>query len=482
MELKSRVIKGFSWTAAEKIASGVFMIVVSIVVVNHIMPDDNMMVALLAAVVAILNTFVDSGFSQTLIRRLDAGDRDYSSVFFFNIIIAVGLYIVFSLFAPLLARIYNVPMLTTLAPVLFLLIPINSLCIIQQTILIKAFNFKRISTINFSSNIVGGIVAVALALAGTGAWALVGQRLATIIVKAAALWISSSWKPHIKDFSGKSIRSMYGFSSKLFVTDFINNTYNNIPTLFMGKLFQADLGCYNQAQKFKDLPVNASVLSVNSVTLPALANLSPEKYTLGLRQVTQMLFYIVCPIMVGLIATADDIFHLLIKSVWWPAIPLFQILCIAGIMTPVAMLFNNSMRARSNGNVIVEIEVLKKLIVTVILFITISISPTAIAWGQVGIAAVDLGMNLTANRKYSGYMWGQFIKDTLPMLAANILMLGAVVGIGIILPSACPVWLRLLTKIITGIVAYAAVSALFRLPSWKQTIEIVRNYFKSRKA
>lgn len=474
MELQSRVVKGFGWTAVEKLCSGAFLIAVALIVVNRIVPDDTMMVAILTAVVAILNTFVDSGFAQTLIRKLDADTKDFSSVFFFNISIAVGIYLLLLVATPPLARLYDIPMLTRLAPVLFLIIPVNALCIIQQTILTKEFNFKRISSVNFTSNLVGGAVAVSLAVAGTGAWALVGQRLAIVVSKAAMLWLSTKWRPRVNEFSKQSIGSMYRFSSKLFVTDFINNAYANIPTLFMGRLFQADLGYYNQAQKFKDMPVSATWNAVNSVTLPTLSNLSDKNYTSGLRKVTRMLCFALCPIMVGLIATAPDIFHLLIKEDWWPSIPLFQVLCIGGVMSPVALLFNNSMKARSNGNVIVAVEVLKKVAITLILIITIPISPMAIACGQVAVAAIDFGVNFSANRKYSGYKWKMLLGDLTPILLVNAVMFGAVVGVGYILPTLS-IWALLPLKIATGIIAYIAFSGIFRLAAWRQTLEILRS-------
>ncbi len=477
MELRSKVIRGFGWTVAEKIGSALFQIVVSIVVINRIVPDDKMVVAIVAAIIAVLNTFVDSGFSQTLIRRLDATERDFSSVFFFNMTIAVLLYAALTVLAGPIARLYDVPMLQTIAPVMFLLIPLNALCIIQQTILFRNFNFRRTSSVNLGANISGGVVAVGLAVAGMGVWALVGQRLTTLVVKAAVLWFSTGWRPRLREFSTRSIAGMYRFSSKLFATDLINNTFNNLPTLFMGKLFQSDLGFYNQAQQLKDTPVVAITNTVNSVGLPALSNLADSKYTDGLRKLTQMLSFVVFPVIVGLVATADDIFTLLIKPVWHPAVPLFRILCLMGLFSPLAVLFNNSMKARSNGTVIVRVEVIKKIFVTAILAVTIPLGAEVIAWGQVGVALFDVCINFGANRRYSGYRWSALLCDVLPVVALCGVMYAAVWGVDLWLTD-CGVGARLALKIVVGIVTYVVGAWALRLPQWTEVVTTLRGVRK----
>ena len=473
MELRTKVIRGFGWTVAEKIGSALFQIVVSIVVINRIVPDDTMMVAIIAAIIAVLNTFVDSGFSQTLIRRLDSTERDFSSVFFFNMGVALALYGVLVALSPYIARLYDVPMLAHIGPVMFLLIPLNALCIIQQTILFKKFNFRRTSSVNLGANIAGGVVAMGLAVAGAGVWALVGQRLITLCVKAVVLWFSTGWRPRVCEFSGDSIRGMYRFSCKLFATDLINNTYNNLPTLFMGKLFQGDLGFYNQAQKLKDTPVVALTNTVNSVGLPALSNLSDEKYTEGVRKLTQMLTFAIFPVMTGLIATAADIFGLLIKPIWHPAVPLFEILCLMGLFSPLAVLFNNSMKARSNGSVIVRIEIIKKIFVTVILAVTIPLGATVIAWGQVAVALFDMCINFGANQRYSGYRWRALAADILPVVLLCGVMYASVWGVGVAMAD-CGVGVRLGVEIITGISAYVVGAWVFRLPQWREVIKTLR--------
>ncbi|MBP3426046.1 MAG: lipopolysaccharide biosynthesis protein [Rikenellaceae bacterium] len=472
MQLQTKVIRGFGWTAAEKIGSALFQIVVSIVVINRIVPDDTMMVAIIAAIIAVLNTFVDSGFSQTLIRRLDATERDFSSVFFFNMAVAVALYVALVACSGAIARLYGVEMLKNIGPVMFLLIPLNALCIIQQTILFKEFKFRRTSSINLGANISGGVAAVCLAVAGAGVWALVGQRLTTLVVKAVVLWFSTGWRPRIGEFSWKIIAGMYRFSSKLFATDLINNTYNNLPTLFMGKLFQGDLGFYNQAQKLKDTPVVALTNTVNSVGLPALSNLTDEKYTDGLRKLTQMLSFAIFPVMTGLIATADDIFALLIKPIWHPAVPLFKVLCLMGLFSPLAVLFNNSMKARSNGNVIVRIEVIKKIVVTLILAATIPLGAKVIAWGQVAVALFDMCINFGANQRYSGYRWSALAGDILPVAALCGGMFAAVEGVDLMLCDI-GVGIRLTAKIATGIAVYAAGAWACQLRQWQELLGVI---------
>ena len=151
MELKGRVVKGFTWVAAEKTVSALLQLGVSLVLLNLLLPEDYATIAIVVSIIAILNTFVDSGFSQTLIRKTDAGSEDLNAVFYFNIAVAVIIYVVFALLSGPLARLYSDPRISTLGPVLFLLVPLYASGIIQQTVLSKRIDFKKLSKITFVS-------------------------------------------------------------------------------------------------------------------------------------------------------------------------------------------------------------------------------------------------------------------------------------------------------------------------------------------
>lgn len=196
------------------------------------------------------------------------------------------------------------------APVLFLLLPLNALCVIQNTIFTRQFRFALISKVVFISTLAGGLVAVAMALAGCGVWSLVGQRVTAMGTKAALFWALSDWRPRAL-YDGGALRRMAPYSTRLLATDLIASVYNNISQLFVGRMYSADtLAYFNQAQKLKELPVTGTVQSVQNVTFPALAKIAEDgpKFAESYRQMVLVVTFVMFPAMAGLNAVAHDFF------------------------------------------------------------------------------------------------------------------------------------------------------------------------------
>lgn len=477
-QLTNNVTSGVAWSVAEKIGSALLQAVVSIVVANAIMPMDMGIMAVLTVFTTLAQVVVDSGFSQTLIRKAAPTAEEYRAVFRFNILSSLILYALLSIVSPAIARYYGWPLLATVAPVLFLLLPLNALCVIQNTIMVREFRFAQLSTITFASSLISGIIAIVMALTGFGIWSLVGQRVSMMAAKAAMLWWKSNWRPRSAT-KASSLREMAPYSLRLMTTDIINALYNNIAQLFIGNIYSGSvLGYFNQAQKLKDMPVNSTMQSVQSVTFPALSKIGDNdvKFTESYRRVVMLTAFIMFPIMAGLIATAEDIYTLLLKPRWHPAIPYFRILCIVGFFYPIAVVAYNILKVKSNGRIILRLEIIKKLIMTVILIITIPRSVTAIAWGLVVAATIEMVLNFASTLRYTTFSATRFIRTILPIAAITAAMYGIIMVEAYYIAS-WHVALRLIIKILTGIAAYASLAYISRSEAYAEALSIVKGFF-----
>lgn len=481
-QLTNNVTSGVAWSVAEKIGSALLQAVVSIVVANAIMPMDMGIMAVLTVFTTLAQVVVDSGFSQTLIRKAAPTAEEYRAVFRFNILSSLILYALLSIASPAIARYYGWPLLATVAPALFLLLPLNALCVIQNTIMVREFRFAQLSTITFASSLISGIIAITMALTGFGIWSLVGQRVSMMAAKAAMLWWKSSWRPRSAQ-KPASLREMAPYSLRLMTTDIINSLYNNVAQLFIGNIYSGSvLGYFNQAQKLKDMPVNSTMQSVQSVTFPALSKIGENevKFSEGYRRVVMLTAFIMFPIMAGLIATAEDIYTLLLKPRWHPAIPYFRILCVAGFFYPIAVVAYNILKVKSNGSIILRLEIVKKLIMTVILIVTIPRSVTAIAWGLVVAAAIEMTLNFLSTLRYTTFSVLRFAQTMLPVVIITALMY-ALIMVEANYIASWHVVLRLIVKIITGIVAYASLAYITRSEAFNEALSIVKGLFNKGK-
>ena len=481
-QLTNNVTSGVAWSVAEKIGSALLQAVVSIVVANAIMPMDMGIMAVLTVFTTLAQVVVDSGFSQTLIRKAAPTAEEYRAVFRFNILSSLILYALLSIASPAIARYYGWPLLATVAPILFLLLPLNALCVIQNTIMVREFRFAQLSTITFASSLISGIIAITMALTGFGIWSLVGQRVSMMAAKAAMLWWKSNWRPRSAQ-RASSLREMAPYSLRLMTTDIINSLYNNVAQLFIGNIYSGSvLGYFNQAQKLKDMPVNSTMQSVQSVTFPALSKIGDNdvKFSEGYRRVVMLTAFVMFPIMAGLIATAEDIYTLLLKPRWHPAIPYFRILCIAGFFYPIAVVAYNILKVKSNGSIILRLEIVKKLIMTVILVVTIPRSVTAIAWGLVVAAAVEMTLNFVSTLRYTTFSVLQFMRTMLPIIVITTLMY-ALIMVEANYIASWHVALRLIVKILTGIVAYTSLAYIARSEAFNEAIYIVKGLLNKGK-
>lgn len=471
-ELKNKVAAGVAWNIAEKVGSMLLQMVVSLIVLNRLMPEDVGVMAILTFFTSIALAVVDSGFSQTLIRKNNPTNEDFGSVFAFNMAMSAALYALLTAVAPWVARYYSMPVIADIAPVLFLLLPVHALCVIQNTLFTKEFRFGVLSRVTFVSSLAGGITAVVMALAGCGVWSLVFQRLAAAAVKSAILWAMNT-RPPIRSFSAAALREMSPFSLRLLGTDLISSVYNNIAQMFIGKIYSGEvLGYFNQAQKFKDLPVTSTLQSVQSVTYPALSAIgdNPAKFAESYRQVLMTVAFMMFPMMAGLAAVSEDLF-LLLGPQWMPTVPYLRILCLTGFFAPLSAIALNILKVHGDGRAIITLEVVKKLIMTVILIATVWRGVTAVAWGLVAVAVSEFAINLPASLRRTSLTLRQVVRTLLPVALVTAAMYAAVVLAGN-LSGELPTAARLAVKILTGVAAYIVLSLGFRLESAREVKSI----------
>lgn len=480
--MEHKVVSGVVWSFAEKFLTMLVQMVVSIIVARRLMPEDFGVMAILTFFTSVALTIVDSGFSQTLIRKREPSDSDYRSVFLFNVVVALLLYFVLWALAAPIARFYGHSVIRDVAPVLFLLLPINSLCVVQTVMFTREFRFKLLSNIVFFASLVSGVVAVAMAVAGCGIWALVAQRLLQMGIKAVAFWLIRRWRVR-GGVSLSALREMAPFSLRLLATDLIASIYNNVAQLFVGKIYStASLGYYSQAQKLKDLAVISTVQSVQGVTYPALSKLSAdeEKFSAGYERIVRLLSFVLFPAMLGLVAISSDMFMLLLGERWMPTVPYFRILALSGMVYPLAMVGYNVLKIKSDGRVVVRLEVVKRVVMTLVLCVTIPTGIEAVAWGMTAMAFVEFLLNSGFALRLMSFGVVRLAKALLPSL---LLSLVVYFGLEIVNPHLAhlSVALRLTADIALAVVSYIALAWALRLRAFHEVIDLIKGLiFKSK--
>ena len=450
--------------------------VVSIIVARQLMPEDFGIMAILTFFTSVALAIVDSGFSQTLIRKQNPSDEEYKSVLIFNVVVSLILYLLLLLFAPYIANYYGHSVISDVAPVLFLVLPINSLCVVQTVMFTKEFRFALLSKIVFAASLISGVVAVVMAIMGCGIWSLVAQRLLMMGIKAIAFWAIRRWHTDAR-FSISAIRAMMPFGMRLLATDLIAAIYNNVAQLFIGKMHSTTmLGYYSQAQKLKDLPVTSAVQAVQGVTYPALSELSDDekRFGDGYERIVRMLGFVAFPVMLGFVAIAEDMFMFLLGEKWMPTVPYFEVLALSGLCYPLAVVAYNVLKVRSDGRIIVRLEVVKRVVMTVVLCYAIPRGVMAVAWGMTLMAGVEFLLNTSVAVRLAKIGAMRLVRALLPSLIISVAMYFA---IDLMIPHIIElgVALRLVCEILVGGVVYLLLAHILRLKALREGVQLLRS-------
>lgn len=459
---------------AEKFGSMLLTMAVRFVILRLLTREILGFMSIPSAVVTVLLVIVDGGFSQSLVRHRNPGPYDYKSVFLFNLLVATALYLLLVGTMPFVARWYDMPEIARITPVFFLLLPLNALCTVQNAIFTRQFRFELLSKVTFFSSLVGGLAAIALALAGWGIWSLVAERVLAAAVRAALLWWLSEWRP--RGACGIApIREMAPFGYSLMATDLISNFYGKIPQFFLGKLYSpATLGSFDQAVKLKDMPATTGMQAIQNVTFPALAKIRDDapKFAESYRQVVMVVAYVMFPLMLGMSAVAHDMFAVLLGREWMPTVPYFEVVCLSGIFYTVGLVASNVLKAQCRGPLIVRLEIVKKILMTVVFAVTIPHSVMAVVWGLVVIAACEMAVNFGAARRFTTLSIRRILVTLLPVALVSAAMYAAVRATALWLPGNDI--LRLLAEVSVGVLVYVGLSWGCRLEAFREVCAIVK--------
>ena len=459
---------------AEKFGSMLLTMAVRFVILRLLTREILGFMSIPSAVVTVLLVIVDGGFSQSLVRHRNPGPYDYKSVFIFNLLVATALYLLLVGTMPFVARWYDMPEVARITPVFFLLLPLNALCTVQNAIFTRQFRFELLSKVTFFSSLVGGLAAIALALAGWGIWSLVAERVLAAAVRAALLWWLSEWRP--RGACGIApIREMAPFGYSLMATDLISNFYGKIPQFFLGKLYSpATLGSFDQAVKIKDMPATTGMQAIQNVTFSALAKIRDDapKFAESYRQVVMVVAYVMFPLMLGMSAVSHDMFAVLLGREWMPTVPYFEVVCLSGIFYTVGLVASNVLKAQCRGPLIVRLEIIKKILMTVVFAVTIPHSVMAVVWGLVVIAACEMAVNFGAARRFTTLSIRRILVTLLPVALVSAAMYAAVRATALWLPGNDI--LRLLAEVSVGVLVYVGLSWGCRLEAFREVCAIVK--------
>jgi O-antigen/teichoic acid export membrane protein len=432
MSLKQKTVSGLFWSFVDNSAKLGITFVVNIILARLLTPREFGLIGLTTVFVAVSQSIIDSGFKQALIRKQNCTQVDFSTVFYFNLLVSVGLYLLLSLGSGLIARFFAEPQLAAIIPVLGLLLISNGLAIVQQAQLTKEINFKLQTRISIIAAFVSGAVGISMALAGYGVWSLVATTLSRSIVEGVLLWLWNGWRPALI-FSSDSFKEMFSFGSKLMAGGLLNTIYQNIYVLIIGRYFSAaELGYYTRADEFKRFPSQNLSSIVQRVSYPVLSVIQDDipKLLAAYRRLIKSTMLIAFVLMLGLAAVAEPVMLGLLGEQWRPSIVYLQLLCLVGMFYPLHSLNLNMLTVQGRSDLFFRLEVIKRLLAIPTIIVGIVFGVKAMILGMMVNTLIAYFLNSYWSGKFIGYASWQQIRDVLPsfVLAVSVALIVYLAG------------------------------------------------------
>ena len=417
--VKQETLSGVKWNAIERFSVQGIQFLLGLLMARLLAPSDFGTIAMLGVFIAISQTFIDSGFANALIRKNNRTDKDFSTVFFFNIAISIVCYLVLFAIAPFVGKFYEMPILCQVLRIQSISLILNSLCAIQTTRLTIAIDFKGLAKINLSAALISGVSGVTMAYLGMGIWALVAQSLIATCVTMISLWYYSKWRP-LWCFSWDSFNDLFSYGSKMLAAGLLNTIYNNLNPLVIGKFFSAqDLGFYNRGTHFAQFPSSNINGVLQRVTFPVMAKIQDDDehlvrvYRKNI-SITCMCIFFGCTL---LAAIGKPLILFLLGEKWAESIVFLQIYCFAAMFSHINGINLNLLQVKGRSDLFLRLEVIKKTISTVILFCSIPFGVVGICISKVVYTQIAIIINtyytgkifhlgyLTQIRDFSGFFF-----------------------------------------------------------------------------
>ena len=477
--LKRKALFGIAWTAVQNYSTMIIQFISGIILARLLTPYDYGCIGMLAIFMLLAQTFIEGGFGSALIQKKQPSQEDYSTIFWWNLFMALLMYFILFASAPTISRFYNIPLLSSVLKVQGFVIFIYAFNIVQRNLLRKTLNFKLLSIVTIITALISLVVTVFMAYHGFGVWALVTHNLINAIIPAVLFWFTIKWRP-LFTFSWKSFKELFDFGFYMFLTHLINTFCSKLQGLLIGKLYSpATLGYYSKASTTESLASHSISSVMNQVTYPLYAKVQDNKPAMAnmIKRLTMTISFFSFPMMMILLLTAKPLFVLLYSDRWLASVPYFQVLCLVGLAACLMGVNTQPIAAIGKSKTMFLWTLAKR-----------SVGLTFMVGGlfYFGMKGFLIGViiynwfcyfvNIGLVSKYIGYKWYQQLLDLIPVTVASL--------ISAFVSYICAYLLNLelypdgIVKVIIFLIIFLAYSYFFKIEAFTYALSVIPERFR----
>lgn len=473
--LKEKTVKGVGWSAADAFLGQGVTFMVGLILARLLSPEEYGLIGIVTIFTTVMLGVVDSGFSNALIRKAEVSDEDYNTLFFFNLAVSILMYFLLYAAAPWIAEFFERPQLVALCRVTGILLILQSLSMVQYTILSRNVDFKTKTKASVVSAIVSGIIGIAMAYIGFGVWSLVAQLISRQLLYSLCLWMINKWWPTLR-ISAESLHYMWGFGWKLLVSGLLNNMWSELYKMVVGKYYSPyTLGQYTRSREYASIFSSNLTTIVQRVSYPVLAQVQEDKTRMvsAYRRVIKSTMFLTAVCMISLGAIAEPLVYCLIGPQWHEAATYLPLICISLSLYPLQAINLNMLQIQNRTDIFLYLEIIKKIIAIGPLCLGIFVSIYWMLVGSIIAGLIGFFFNSYYTGKRLGYSSWMQLKDVAPSYGVAL-----VVALAVFFLKYMPVsnWIILPMQILVGGLVLVALNETLNLPEYVELKGICKDF------
>lgn len=462
---KTKIISGLFWKVLENGGSQGVQFIVSILLARLLSPKEYSIIALITIFITIANVLVQNGFATSLIQKKEADTIDFSSVLCLSLVTASIVYLLIFCLAPWIAIFYQKPILKSVLRITSITMFPGAVISVQNAYVSKKMEFRSLFLSTLLAAILSGGISIFIASYGMGVWALVWQQILYYFILMITLFITVDWKPRfICDMT--RLQGLFAFGWKILIASLIDTIFNNMQGLVMGRIYnEKTLGNYNRGEQFPKIIVLNISMAIQSVMLPVMSAKQDNKIEIRgiLRRSIIMSSYLVLPMMIGMIAVANNLIYWLLGEQWSGAVIFLQLMCLAYIFWPIHIANLQALNAMGRSDIFLKLEIAKKIVGLIAFFIGIMQGAIILITMKALADFLCTFINAYPNKKLLQYsIWEQW-RDILPSIFISVLMGIAVYLVGTYMKMG---FMALLVQVLVGIVVFILLSMITKNESF----------------
>lgn len=483
-EIGKRIARGVSWSAAGQLGTEVLRIVTGFVLARHMTPAEFGLVGMVTVLANYANVVLNFGFGSALVQQKEITEEDQSTVFWLNLVMGVGLTVLFAASAPAIAWFYDSPEIEPISLVMSTNFTISALAFVQRKRLERDLLFERVAVVEMAGSVLSAVLAVLGAVLGFGVWALVAWTLVRSTVVTIGTWIANRWIPSLL-FDVGSLRRMWSFALNVFASETVTYVGNNIDRLLVGQFLGAHaLGLYEQASRLVLMPVANVSLVLARVLMPAFSRIQdqPERIAVLYQKGTRIAMFLAAPALVGL-AVAGRPFVALAYGSGWEELPdVLAITAFTGLAATQLALQASIFRSLGRADVEFRLGLARRGGSLPFLGIGLLGDVMTTAIGRFVGSVISYVMMLYALSTVVPLTVGQQLTNLRSVAVCTTVMYAVVWAVDRAIPGSWPAAVCLGVDAGVGAFAYLGMAMALREPSLTEALALVRTRWRGRRS